>query len=138
MADGKDTTNDHGDKRDDGSHKSQGDASQRLFSDAQPAPPAPAKPGDQVTPVGDQTVATNAGDRTVATTTDYSQESDTVQARMAVPPAEGLRVAQENVANLTASISNSPEGLLAAKTGLTESIKFFASRNPQISEYFQT
>jgi hypothetical protein len=121
MADGSDNTND----------KPQvfqaPDASAALFNEAHPE--IPQKTSDNVVPTGE---------KTIATTTDYSKESPEVQARMNVSPEVGLKTAQENINNLVASISNSPEGQKAAADGIQASMEHFAKTNPAITEHIKT
>ncbi len=101
MSDGRD-------KIDDGGKQAPPDASAALIKDTQKEMPAK---------VSDNTSGT--GENTIAATPDYSKETPEVQARMNVDPAKGIATANENIAALTKSISNSPEGVKAAQDGVS-------------------
>ncbi|MBS1989848.1 MAG: hypothetical protein JSS83_04975 [Cyanobacteria bacterium SZAS LIN-3] len=66
---------------------------------------------------------------------DYSGESQAVQDRMNVPPQQGLDTANANIKSLTASISNSPEGIRAAAEGMKASMDFFKERTPSFDQH---
>jgi hypothetical protein len=101
------------------------DVSAKLFSDSTPIP-AKAENTEQL-------AAKVAQVKDAAP--DYSGECQVVQDRMNVPPQQGIETACTNARALTASISNSPEGVQAAAEGAKASIDFFKERTPGFEKH---
>ncbi|MBS1999402.1 MAG: hypothetical protein JSS86_23910 [Cyanobacteria bacterium SZAS LIN-2] len=101
------------------------DVTAKLFSDSTPMPAKVENAEQQAAKVG----------QVKDTAPDYSGESQAVQDRMNVPPQQGLDTANANIKSLTASISNSPEGIRAAAEGMKASMDFFKERTPSFDQH---